>query len=107
MRYSMFEYMNIFVQVVEQGGFARAADVLHLHRPAVTKAIQHLEDDLGAKLLNRTTRKVSLTEEGDAFTNAQKYCSAMLMTSWLLFHLLARHAENSGLMPLCRLRTPC
>ena len=46
MRSSMFEYMNIFVQVVEQGGFARAADVLHLHRPAVTKAIQHLEDDL-------------------------------------------------------------
>ncbi|CAK7074250.1 MAG: HTH-type transcriptional regulator DmlR [Citrobacter freundii] len=72
MRSSMFEYMNIFVQVVEQGGFARAADVLHLHRPAVTKAIQHLEDDLGAKLLNRTTRKVSLTEEGDAFYQRTK-----------------------------------
>ncbi|EPV1416307.1 LysR family transcriptional regulator [Citrobacter freundii] len=72
MRSSMFEYMNIFVQVVEQGGFARAADVLHLHRPAVTKAIQHLEDDLGTKLLNRTTRKVSLTEEGDAFYQRTK-----------------------------------
>lgn len=72
MRSSMFEYMNIFVQVVEQGGFARAADVLHLHRPAVTKAIQHLEDDLGVKLLNRTTRKVSLTEEGDAFYQRTK-----------------------------------
>ena len=41
MRSSMFEYMNIFVQVVEQGGFARAADVLQLHRPAVTKSSQH------------------------------------------------------------------
>lgn len=100
MRSSMFEYMNIFVQVVEQGGFARAADVLHLHRPAVTKAIQHLEDDLGAKLLNRTTRKVSLTEEGDAFTNAQKSCSVTLMTSWLLSHPPALRAENLGECPL-------
>lgn len=72
MRSSMFEYMSIFVQVVEQGGFAKAADVLHLHRPAVTKAIQHLEDDLGTKLLNRTTRKVTLTEEGDAFYRRTK-----------------------------------
>ncbi|EIS7448921.1 LysR family transcriptional regulator [Citrobacter sp. FDAARGOS_156] len=72
MRSSMFEYMSIFVQVVEQGGFAKAADVLHLHRPAVTKAIQHLEDDLGTKLLNRTTRKVTLTEEGDAFYQRTK-----------------------------------
>ncbi|EPJ3205184.1 LysR family transcriptional regulator [Salmonella enterica subsp. enterica serovar Derby] len=72
MRSSMFEYMTIFTQVVEQGGFARAADVLHLHRPAVTKAIQHLEDDLGTKLLNRTTRKVTLTEEGDAFYQRTK-----------------------------------
>lgn len=107
MRSSMFEYMTIFIQVVEQGGFARAADVLHLHRPAVTKAIQHLEDELGAKLLNRTTRKVTLTDEGDAFTNAQKYCLATLMTSWLLSRQPARHAENSGLMPLCRWRIPC
>ncbi|WP_219351534.1 LysR family transcriptional regulator [Citrobacter sp. Colony219] len=72
MRSSMFEYMSIFVQVVEQGGFAKAAEVLHLHRPAVTKAIQHLEDDLGTKLLNRTTRKVTLTEEGDAFYQRTK-----------------------------------
>lgn len=72
MRSSMFEYMTIFIQVVEQGGFARAADVLHLHRPAVTKAIQQLEDELGAKLLNRTTRKVTLTDEGDAFYQRTK-----------------------------------
>ena len=65
MRSSMFEYMNIFVQVVEQGGFARAADVLHLHRPAVTKAIQHLEDDLGVKLLNRTLFKERFCSLGE------------------------------------------
>lgn len=65
MRSSMFKYMSIFVQVVEQGGFAKAADVLHLHRPAVTKA-------MGVKLLKRTTRKVSLTDEGDAFYQRTK-----------------------------------
>lgn len=72
MRPSMFEYMNIFVQVVEQGGFARVADVLYLHRLAVTKAIQYLEDDLGAKLFSRMIRKVSLIEEGDAFYQRTK-----------------------------------
>lgn len=68
----MFEYMNIFVEVAEQGSFARAADVLHLHRPAVTKAIQQLEEELGAKLLHRTTRKISLTSEGDMFFHRAK-----------------------------------
>ena len=67
MRANMFEYMDIFIQVVEQGSFTRAADVLQLHRPAVSKAIQQLEDELGAKLIHRTTRKLSVTAEGDAF----------------------------------------
>ncbi|MEG3127044.1 LysR family transcriptional regulator [Pantoea cypripedii] len=67
MRANMFEYMDIFIQVVEQGSFTKAADVLQLHRPAVSKAIQQLEDELGAKLIHRTTRKLSVTAEGDAF----------------------------------------
>ncbi|WP_368541896.1 LysR family transcriptional regulator [Enterobacter soli] len=68
----MFELMNIFVEVAEQGSFARAADVLHLHRPAVTKAIQQLEDDLGTRLMHRTTRRISLTSEGEAFLQRAK-----------------------------------
>lgn len=68
----MFELMNIFVEVAEQGSFARAADVLHLHRPAVTKAIQTLEEELGARLMHRTTRRISLTSEGDAFLQRAK-----------------------------------
>nr|WP_310615661.1 LysR family transcriptional regulator [Pantoea cypripedii] len=67
MRANMFEYMDIFIQVVEQGSFTKAADVLQLHRPAVSKAIQQLEDELGTKLIHRTTRKLSVTAEGDAF----------------------------------------
>lgn len=72
MRANMFEYMDIFVQVVEQGSFTRAADVLQLHRPAVSKTIQQLEDELGVKLLHRTTRKLSLTAEGEEFYQRAK-----------------------------------
>lgn len=67
MQFNMLEAMGIYVQVVEQRSFIRAADVLQLHRPAVTRAVQNLEKDLGVKLLHRTTRKVSMTAEGEAF----------------------------------------
>lgn len=54
MQLNMLEAMNIYVNVVEQGSFIRAAEVLELHRPAVTRAVQNLEHDLGVKLLHRT-----------------------------------------------------
>ncbi|WP_437610876.1 LysR substrate-binding domain-containing protein [Erwinia sp. V71] len=72
----MIEYINIFVQVVEQGSFTKAADILQLHRPAVSKAIQQLEDDLGVKLIQRTTRKLNVTAEGDAFYQRSKHLIA-------------------------------
>lgn len=62
MQLNMLEAMNIYVNVVEQGSFIRAAEVLELHRPAVTRAVQNLEHDLGVKLLHRTTRQVSMTD---------------------------------------------
>ncbi len=65
MRSNMLELMGVFVQVVEQRSFTKAADALQLHRPAVSKSIQQLEDDLGVKLLHRTTRNLSVTAEGD------------------------------------------
>lgn len=65
MRGNMFELMGIFVQVVELRSFTKAADALQLHRPAVSKAVQHLEDELGVKLLHRTTRSLNTTAEGD------------------------------------------
>ncbi|WP_380182943.1 LysR substrate-binding domain-containing protein [Kalamiella sp. sgz302252] len=67
MRSNMLEHMEIFVQVVGQGSFTRAADTLQIHRPAVSKAVQQLEDELGVKLLHRTTRKLSMTAEGEEF----------------------------------------
>lgn len=62
MQLNMLEAMNIYVNVVAQGSFIRAAEVLELHRPAVTRAVQNLEHDLGVKLLHRTTRQVSMTD---------------------------------------------
>ncbi|NWA45163.1 LysR family transcriptional regulator [Pseudomonas reactans] len=65
MRSNMLELMTIFVKVVELRSFTKAADALQLHRPAVSKSIQQLEEDLGVKLLHRTTRSLSVTVEGD------------------------------------------
>lgn len=59
--------MRVFTRVAERGSFARAADELELSRPAASAHVAALEQHLGARLLNRTTRKVSLTAEGTEF----------------------------------------
>lgn len=56
--------MRVYVKVVETGGFAKAALRLGVPNAAVTVRIQNLESHLKVKLLNRSTRKVSVTEEG-------------------------------------------
>ena len=56
-----------FVRVVDAGGFSAAARGLSLTPSAVSKQISRLEDRLGVRLLQRTTRKLSLTEEGMAY----------------------------------------
>jgi DNA-binding transcriptional LysR family regulator len=63
--------LTVFVRVVEAGGFSAAARRLNLSVTAASKHVQALEDRLGARLLNRTTRRVSLTEIGrDYFERA-------------------------------------
>lgn len=62
-----FQAMEVFVHVVQSGGFTRAADRLRLPKATVTTAIQNLESHLRVKLLNRTTRKVSVTADGAAY----------------------------------------
>ncbi|MFZ6647567.1 LysR family transcriptional regulator [Undibacterium sp. TJN25] len=59
--------MRVFLQVVEQGSFARAAQALDLSNAAVTRYVAELENHLGTRLLNRSTRKLSLTEIGQAY----------------------------------------
>jgi DNA-binding transcriptional LysR family regulator len=57
----------VFIQVVESGSFTAAAERLALSRSVVSKYISRLEDRLGARLLQRSTRRLSLTEAGQAF----------------------------------------
>lgn len=65
----MYDYkaMSVFVCVVEQGSMQAAAEQLAMTPSAVTQSIQKLETHLQIKLLNRTTRKLSLTEAGEIF----------------------------------------
>jgi DNA-binding transcriptional LysR family regulator len=62
-----FTAMSVFARVVELGSFARAADRLDLSTSAVSRQVADLEAHLQTRLLNRTTRKLSLTESGHAF----------------------------------------
>ena len=59
--------MRTFVRVVELGSFARAADRLDRSTSAVSRQVAELEAHLDARLLNRTTRRLSLTEAGQSF----------------------------------------
>jgi len=59
--------MRLFNRIVELGSFTKAADDLQLPRATVTHAIQQLEKRLGTRLLHRTTRHVSPTQDGEAY----------------------------------------
>ncbi len=59
--------MEVFVQVVDAGGFTRAADNMQLPKATVSTLIQSLERALSVKLLHRTTRQVSVTADGAAY----------------------------------------
>jgi DNA-binding transcriptional LysR family regulator len=59
--------MDVFVRMVESGGFSVAARSLRLTPSAVSKLVGRLEARLGARLVNRSTRKLQLTAEGQAF----------------------------------------
>jgi DNA-binding transcriptional LysR family regulator len=62
-----FQAVNTFVKVVELGSFARAAERLGMSTSAVSRQVSELETHLDTRLLNRTTRRLSLTEAGQSF----------------------------------------
>ena len=75
MTMDLLQAMRVFARVVEAQSFTRAADTLDLPRSTVTSVIQQLEAHLQARLLNRTTRKISLTAEGAIY---HEHCVRML-----------------------------
>ena len=62
-----FLSVQAFSRIVDTGSFVKAAAQMHLHPNAMTKLVQQLEAHLRVKLLNRTTRKVTLTSEGAVY----------------------------------------
>ena len=62
-----FDAMQVFVKVAELSSFTQAAEQLQLPRATVTHTIQQLEKHLGVRLLQRTTRHVSATPDGEAY----------------------------------------
>lgn len=68
----------VFVRVVEQGSLTAAARVLGLPKTTVSRRLRQLEDQLGARLLNRTTRRLALTEAGTIYYERGKRIAAEL-----------------------------
>ena len=62
-----FDEMQAFVGVVDAGSFVRGAEALGMSKPAVSRHVSALETRLGVRLLQRTTRRLSLTAEGQQF----------------------------------------
>jgi DNA-binding transcriptional LysR family regulator len=64
------EDLETFLAVAETGSFSRAAEHLGLSQPSITSRVQRLEDSVGIALLQRTTRRVAITEHGVKFKSA-------------------------------------
>jgi DNA-binding transcriptional LysR family regulator len=62
-----FQEMQVFIRIAERGSFTRAADDLQIPRATVTNLLKRMEERLGTRLLERTTRTVRLTHDGEAF----------------------------------------
>ena len=85
---------NTFVRVVETGGFTSAARALDLPPSSVSRSVARLEQDLGVTLLERTTRKVTLTEAGRAFFERAREALAGLEEASALALDSAREAHG-------------
>lgn len=70
MRINELRAIETFTKAVELGSLRRAADVLGVSPQAVSQALRQLEQHLGVRLLHRTTRAISLTDEGQQFMDA-------------------------------------
>jgi DNA-binding transcriptional LysR family regulator len=90
-----------FVRVVETGGFTRAAEAMGLPPSSISRSVARLEEELGVTLLERTTRKVSLTDAGKAFFERAREALAGLEEANAMALDAAREAHG-----VVRLATP-
>ncbi len=91
-----FQEMRVFAGVVDAGSFVGAADMLGMSKAAVSRHVSDLEQRLGVRLMQRTTRKLSLTQEGEVFLSRCRDILASIEESEA--ELSTRAASASGLL---------
>lgn len=95
----LFQYCDAFIAVAELQSFTRAADALNMTKGGVSQAIRQLESQLSVRLFFRTTRKVSLTDEGKLF---YKQCQRLKREMDGTLELVSQfHQAPSGLLRIC------
>lgn len=94
----LFDGILIFVQVVKSGGFGAAALALEHSSSHISKEINKLESRLGVRLLNRTTRSVALTPEGEAY---YEQCLQLISDAEVAFNLITQSdAKPKGVLKI-------
>lgn len=96
-----FIEMEAFNAVVDSGSFVKAAESLNTSKAAISRYVSDLETRLGVRLLHRTTRKLSLTDEGQIFFMRSKELLSELSSAEL--EVTSRNVVASGLI---RINTP-
>ena len=87
-----FQQMQAFVTVAEAGSFVRAAEAMNLSKTAVSRLVGELEARLGVRLIQRTTRRLSLTAEGQGFLER---CRELLGSLASIEAEVAAHVEQA------------
>lgn len=90
---SPFDRMHIFVRVAELASFTQAAEALGIPKASASTAVQQLETQLGTRLLHRTTRRVQLTQDGQAYYERCKDLLADVDELQSMF----QHPDGAGL----------
>jgi DNA-binding transcriptional LysR family regulator len=89
---NLFQAMQAFVKVADAGSFAQAAEQLSVSTSVVTRHVSSLEKHLGIRLLQRTTRKVVLTEAGADYADGCRVVRAICGSwHWAAFRCSGSH----------------
>jgi DNA-binding transcriptional LysR family regulator len=95
-------HLRYFIAVAEALSFTKGAEKLRIAQPSLTRQIKHLEEELGVQLLNRSTKQVTLTKEGECFLVGARRLLSYSADIVESLHLLARPAPasiNIGYLP--------
>ncbi|WP_042357226.1 LysR family transcriptional regulator [Bacillus rubiinfantis] len=90
----MDQYLQVFVKVVEKGNFSKAAEELHMTQPAVSQYIKSLEEQMGARLLERTNKFVRLNQAGEIVYHHAKEILALMTKMQSLVDDLTNNASG-------------